>query len=127
MLSFCFPICCPILLICIARLYLCLYFRQYEKHQSSCRTCRTMTIDLYQFYLSSQVLENLVSFQIQLHLNNNSLLYEEQSAFCTKRRFITAITNIVEDIRQKLDRNCITFLTLLDHSKTFDSINHYIL
>jgi len=31
-----------------------------------------------------------------------------------------------EDIRQELDSNCVTFLTLLDHSKAFDSVNQNI-
>jgi len=68
-----------------------------------------------------------MSSQIQLYLANNSLLNEKQSGFRKKRSCITAITNIVEDIRQELDSNCVTFLTLLDHSKAFDSVNHNIL
>jgi len=35
--------------------------------------------------------------------------------------------NIVEVIGQRLDKNCVTFLALLDHSKAFDSVNHIIL
>jgi len=75
----------------------------------------------------SKVFENLMSSQIQLYLANNSLLDEKQSGFRKKRSCITAITNIVEDIRQELDSNCVTFLTLLHHSKAFDSVNHNIL
>jgi len=75
----------------------------------------------------SKVFENLMSLQIQLYLANNSLLNEKQSGFRQKWSCITAITYIVEDIRQKLDRNCVTFLTLLDHSKAFGSVNHNIL
>jgi len=86
-----------------------------------------MTIDLFQYYLFYQKSENLMSSQIQLYLANNSLLDEKQSRFRKKRSCITAITNIVEDIRQELDSNCVTFLTLLDHSKAFDSVNHNIL
>jgi len=68
-----------------------------------------------------------MSSQIQLYLANNSLLDEKQSRFRKKRSCITAITNIVEDIRQELDSNCVTFLTLLDHSEAFDFVNHNIL
>jgi len=68
-----------------------------------------------------------MSSQIQLYLANNSLLDEKQSGFRKKRSCITAITNIVEDIRQELDSNCVTFLTLLDHSEAFDFVNHNIL
>jgi len=75
----------------------------------------------------SKVIENLMSSQIQLYLANNSLLNEKQSGFRKKRSCITAITNIVEDTRQKLDRNCVTILALLDHSKVFESVNHNIL
>jgi len=65
-----------------------------------------------------------MSSQIQLYLANNSLLDEKKSGFRKKWSCITAITNIVEAISI---RNCVTFLTLLDHSKAFDSVNHNIL
>jgi len=60
----------------------------------------------------SKVFKNLMSSQIQLYLANNSLRDEKQSGFRKKRSCFTAITNIVEDIRQELDSNCVTFLTL---------------
>jgi len=46
--------------------------------------------------------------------------------FVKKRSRITAISDILEDIRQKIDKNCVMFLTLLEQSKAFDSVNHNI-
>lgn len=35
--------------------------------------------------------------------------------------------NVIESIRYNMDNNEINFLILLDHSKTFDCVNHDIL
>jgi len=43
------------------------------------------------------------------------------------RIWISAITDVVEDIWSRLDKNWITFLTVLDHSKAFDTVNRSIL
>jgi len=110
--------------IILTRLLQRLHFRQYGKTPKISQfLSQTMTIDLFQYYLFYQKSLKTLSSQIQLYLANNSLLDEKQSGFRKKRSCITPITNIFKDIRQILDCNCVTFLTLLDHNKAFDSVN----
>ena len=40
---------------------------------------------------------------------------------------MTALTDLVENIRADLDNKMICILVLLDHSKTFDTVDHSIL
>jgi len=86
-----------------------------------------MTIGLFQSYLFYQ--KSLKT--LCLHRFNFTyliILYPMKNNLDSVRKScITAITNIVEDIRQKLDRNCVTFLTLLDHSNSLSSVNDNIL
>jgi len=75
----------------------------------------------------SKALEKLMAEQITNFLTENSLLAEEQSGFRAKRSCNTALINVCEDIRMEIDDNKITFLTLLDHTKAFDSLEPDIL
>ena len=43
------------------------------------------------------------------------------------RSCTTALVNVVDDLRLKLDENYIAFLVLLDHTKAFDMVDHKIL
>lgn len=75
----------------------------------------------------SKVFERIMQQQINKFLGDNSILTEKQSGYRSKRSCITALIDVVEDIRCQLDDNKITFLTLLDHTKAFDTVNHSIL
>lgn len=75
----------------------------------------------------SKVLENLLSSQITAFLENEKLLTEHQSGFRKKRSCTTTLIGVVEDLRKKQDKNMISMLVLLDHSKAFDTVNHDIL
>lgn len=75
----------------------------------------------------SKVLEKLMADQMTSYLASNKLLTDKQSGFRVGRSCTTAIIDIVEGIREKLDNGNITFLTLLDYSKAFDTVNHEIL
>jgi len=52
------------------------------------------------------------------------MLSEKLSGFRKNRSCISAITDVVEDIQSRIDKNWVTLLTLLDHSKAFDTVNH---
>lgn len=75
----------------------------------------------------SKVLEKIMHDQINDYLCEHNLLTKFQSGYRKKRSCITALTDITEDIRQSFEKNMVSFLVLLDHSKAFDTVNHTIL
>ncbi|XP_075150937.1 uncharacterized protein LOC142225047 [Haematobia irritans] len=75
----------------------------------------------------SKIMEKLMNNQMNTYLTENNLLCKQQSGFRKKRSCITALLGVVEEIRQKLDSNMVSFLVLLDHSKAFDTVDHNIL
>lgn len=50
-----------------------------------------------------------------------------QSGFRPDHSCVSALIEVTENIRRKLDENEINFLVLLDHSKAFDTVHHQIL
>lgn len=75
----------------------------------------------------SKAFERLVHTQINQYLGNSSLLTCKQSGFRPKHSCITALVDVAEDLRSKTDKNMISILVLLDHSKAFDTVDHHIL
>lgn len=75
----------------------------------------------------SKVFERIMHNQITSFLDNNNLLTDRQSGFRKKHSCITALVDVTEEIREKLDDGETTFLILLDHSKAFDTVDHDIL
>ena len=71
----------------------------------------------------SKVFESILHEQINNFLCHNNIINEFQSGYRANHGCITALLNVSEDIRQQLDLNKITFLTLLDHSKAFDTLD----
>ena len=55
----------------------------------------------------------IYSWSVEMH---------ERSRWCT-----TALINVVEDLRSKLDGNIVAFLVLLDHTKAFIIVDHEVL
>lgn len=75
----------------------------------------------------SKAFERILYNQISDYLEKNSLLTDRQSGFRRQQSCITALVDVAEDARQELDKNNLTFLVLLDHSKAFDTVDHSIL
>lgn len=75
----------------------------------------------------SKAFEKAILKQMQAHLSNNNLLSSAQSGFRAKRSCKTALLLVVDDIRKGLDANSPTFLTLLDFSKAFDTVDYSLL
>ena len=50
------------------------------------------------------------------YLMGNKFLCDNQSAFMKARSYTTALVNVVDDLRLKLDGNCIAFSVLLGHT-----------
>lgn len=75
----------------------------------------------------SKVFENIMFKQMSCYLNDNDLLSDRQSGFRKGRSCVSALLDVVEELREKLDEKMISFLILLDHSKAFDTVVHSIL
>lgn len=75
----------------------------------------------------SKVLESMMYVQINDYLHKNCLLSDRQSGFRSKRSCVTALLDVTEDLRARMDDNMVSFLVLLDHSKAFDNVSHPIL
>lgn len=72
----------------------------------------------------SKVFERVLNDQINQYLSENNLLSPHQSGFRENRSTTTTLLYITEEMRRGLDNNLVQFLTLLDFSKAFDSVNH---
>ena len=68
-----------------------------------------------------------MSEQINEYVRSHNILCAAQSGFIKGRSFMTALTDVVENLRADLDNNMIFVLVLLDHSKAFDTVDHSIL
>ena len=75
----------------------------------------------------SKVVERLVCRQLVAYLEQNGLLPELQSAYRRGRSTETAIVKVVADFLSAADRGDVTFLSLLDLSAAFDTVDHDIL
>jgi len=75
----------------------------------------------------SKVFERLMAGQMTNNLTINNILTDKQSGFRFCKSCTTAIIKIVEDIREKMDTDNITFLTLLDYGKAFDTVNRFVI
>lgn len=75
----------------------------------------------------SKVFEMLTAHQISEFISSNKLLSPLQSGFRAGYSCSTAVTKILDDIRDPFDQGHLTLLCLLDFSKAFDSVNHNLL
>ncbi|XP_075158199.1 uncharacterized protein LOC142231474 [Haematobia irritans] len=72
----------------------------------------------------SKVLERILHCQIFEFICHHKLLTDHQSGFRPKNSCVTALLEVIESIREGLDKNQVSILVLLDHSKAFDSVHH---
>ena len=75
----------------------------------------------------SKILEKIVLKQLFEYLNTHALLSPNQSAYRPAHSTETALLKVTNDILTALDRGDVTFLTLLDLSAAFDTIDHTLL
>ena len=75
----------------------------------------------------SKILEKSVHSQITKYLNDNNMLYENQSGFREGFSTSTCLTWLTDYIRNKTSEGFYTGIALLDVQKAFDSVNHEIL
>ena len=75
----------------------------------------------------SKILEKIVFKQIVTHLQDNQLIDNFQSAYKSGHSTETALLKVVNDLVCDIDKGNISFLTMLDLSAAFDTIDHDIL
>jgi len=75
----------------------------------------------------SKVVERLVCRQLVAYLEQNGLLPDLQSAYRRCRSTETDVLKVVADLLTAADRGEVTFLSLLDLSAAFDTVDHDIL
>ena len=75
----------------------------------------------------SKILEKIVFKQIVTHLQDNQLIDNFQSAYKSGHSTETALLKVVNDLVCDIDKGNISFLTKLDLSAAFDTIDHDIL
>ena len=75
----------------------------------------------------SKLIEKVVSDQFISHLKTNSLLEIYQSAYKPFHSTETALVRVSNDVLRAIDNRQCVFLTLLDLSAAFDTIDHNIL
>jgi hypothetical protein len=75
----------------------------------------------------SKVIERVVFDQLYKYLNDNNLIYVNQSGFRPSFSTATALINISEDWYNEIDNGNIIGLCMLDLKKAFDTVNHNIL
>lgn len=59
-----------------------------------------------------------------VYIQRSKLLCVNQSGFRPFHSCTSALLKVTDDLRAALDRDQINFLTLLDFSKAFDTVNH---
>ena len=75
----------------------------------------------------SKILERIIYFRFVNHITANKLIDQFQSAYKPGHSTETALIRVVNDMLNALDNGNLSFLTLLDLSAAFDTIDHSIL
>lgn len=72
----------------------------------------------------SKVMEKIIHKQMSVFIQRNKLLCTNQSGFRPYHSCTSALLKVTDDIRVAMDKDLITFVTLLDFSKAFDTVDH---
>ena len=75
----------------------------------------------------SKILEQTVKSQLYSYLEENSLLYTQQSGFRSKRSTSTALLQLTDTLLHNMDKRQVTGVVYLDLKKAFDTVNHSLL
>ena len=75
----------------------------------------------------SKIIEEAASFQIQDHIKKNGYFEKMQSAYRPKHSTETALIKVLDDVLTSLDDDNVVFLSLLDLSAAFDTVDHGLL
>ena len=75
----------------------------------------------------SKVMKDIIVRQINSYLESYKYLTVRQSAFMKGKSCTTALLNVVENLRLKLDKNSVSFFVLFNRTKAFDIVNHITL
>ena len=68
-----------------------------------------------------------MSEQINEYVRSHNILYSVKSRFVKGSTTPSTLTDVVENLRADLDNNMIFISVLLDHSKNFVKVDHFIL
>ena len=77
--------------------------------------------------LFSKIFEKVVHIQTEKFLNDNSILYVNQSGFRPRHSTETCLTHLTDSILEGCDKGLHTGMILIDLQKAFDTINYEIL
>ena len=75
----------------------------------------------------SKILERAVLVQLEKHLNENNLLYANQSGFRKSYSTDTCLISLMDHIRMEMSQGKYVGMVLLDLQKAFDTVDHDIL
>ena len=76
---------------------------------------------------TSKLIERIICKQLINYLNANNVIPNHQSAYRPNHCTETALLKVSSDLCSMVDRKEVSFLTLLDISGAFDTVNHQIL
>ena len=75
----------------------------------------------------SKILERTVKSQLYSYLEENSLLYTQQSGFRSKTSTSTVFLQLTDTLLHNMDKRQVTGVVYLDLKKAFDTVNHSLL
>ena len=78
-------------------------------------------------YFLSKVLEKILCMQTINYIDLKNLLSRMQSGFWSAHSCISALVDASENVKQALKNGDVNFLVLLDHLKTFETIDNNML
>ena len=75
----------------------------------------------------SKILEKAIYVQFEKYLNNNNLLYSQQSGFRSKHSTDTCLIDLMDYLHTNVSEGKYVGMVLLDLQKAFDTVDHVIL
>ena len=75
----------------------------------------------------SKILEKAIYIQLEKYLNDNNLLYSQQSGFRSKHSTDTCLIDLMDYLHTNVSKGKYVGMVLLDLQKAFDTVDHVIL